>query len=246
MGQPTPPGDLPLIEGLGSEWNEFVSAIPEDRRTELAPKFKERISGYENIQKEYEPWQQLSKSGITPDFADTAIRLFNTIENNPKDVYETIGKHLGITTSEAKEVVAEIQDGDQNDPQIKIMQDQINTMAQVMLAERQMTAKEQRDAEADANLEKEIGDLKKKYGSEVNEREVILRMVNDGMTAEQAHQEFSDLATQIRSRRPAPMIMGSGGSAPSRAIDVTKLDSKGTKQLVAQMFEHANSERDTP
>lgn len=245
---------MPLIEGLDSSWNEFVSAIPEDRRAELAPKFKERITGYENRVKEFEPWADFQKSGITPDFADSAVKLWAQIENNPRMVYETIGNHLGITPAQAKEVVEATQQTGTKDiaditnhPQFKAVQDQVNTLAQVTLAQRQFNEQEQRVAQEEAALDAEIKGIRTKYGQDIPEDEILMRMVHKGMTAEQAYQEYSGLVDSIRARRPAPMIMGSSGAIPGRqAIDPTKLDSKGTKNLVAQMLAQANAERDAP
>lgn len=238
---PTPPGDLPLIEGLDSGWNEFVSAIPEDRRAELGPKLKERVSSYESLKQ----WEDLQKSGITPDFADTALRVYSALENNPRDVYEAIGKSLGISTQQAKEVVEEIQDADPNeDPRIARMQQQLDTMSQIMLGQRDMSMREKQQAEADAALEKELDSVKSKYGSDpnFNEEEIVMRMLHMNMSAEEAYQNYAGRVTEIQKRRAAPFVMGSGGHVPSSSIDVTKLNNKDTKNLVAQMLTHANNE----
>jgi uncharacterized protein affecting Mg2+/Co2+ transport len=197
------------------------------------------------MKKSYEPWEQFQKSGITPDHADTALRLFATIENNPKEVYETIGRHLGITPAEAKEVVKEVEKesaSGNEDPRIARMEDQLKTLAEIALAQRQMTAQEQQAAEQDAAIETEINDIKKKYGNDIPEDEILMRMLHKGMTAEQAYEEYTGRVNEIRQRRPAPMIMGSGGSIPNRGIDPRKLNSKDTKELVAQMLDHANAE----
>jgi polyhydroxyalkanoate synthesis regulator phasin len=248
MGQSNPPGDnVPLIEGLGPEWNDIVSAIPEDKRGELGPKLKERVSAYDNQLKEYEPWAQFQKSGINPQQVGSALDLYTVIENNPREVYDTIGKHLGLTPAEAKAVVDEAQKQQQTgvastDPQLVALQNQVETMSQIMLAQRQMSAKEQAEAQAEVALESDLSDLKKKYG-DYNENEIIMRMLHQDMTAEEAYQDYSGFVDQIRSRRPSPMVMGSGGHVPTRTLDPTKLDSKQTKNLVAQMMEQANAER---
>lgn len=240
MGQPTPPGDVPLVEGLGSEWNEFVSAFPEDKRAELGPKLKERVSGYESL----EPWREFQKSGITPEHADTAINLFSLIENDPKQVYEAIGNHLGITPAQVKEAVKELEEVSDDDPRVATLQQQVDTLTQIMLAQRQMTAQEQQAAEQDQALNEELEGIKKKYG-DVPEDEILMRMLHKNMTAEQAYEEYTGRVSEIQKRRPAPMIMGSGGVVPNRAIDVKKLDNAQTKSLVAQMLDHANAERNS-
>jgi hypothetical protein len=238
MGQPNPPGDnVPLFEGLGSEWNDIVSAFPEDRRSELAPLLKERISAYEPLKQ----WEYLQKSGITPEHASTALNIYSVIENNPRDVYEAIGKSLGITTAEAKEVVEEIQDGDSEDPRMAHLQQQVETMAQVLLAQRNQTMEEKRIAEQEMELDNELKSLSQKYG-DVPEKHILMRMQHMDMSAEEAYKDYMSDAEQIRARRPAPFVMGAGGSIPSKQIDVRKLDNKSTKSLVAQMLDHANAE----
>lgn len=240
MGQPTPPGDIPLYEGLGADWNDIVGGFPEDKRAELAPLLKQRIDAYEPLKQ----WEDLQKSGITPDYAGTALNLFSIIENNPRQVYDTIGKYLNITPAEAKEAVETLEEEGGDDPRIQTMQQQLDTLTQIALAQRQQTTAEKQAADQDAAVEKEIGAVKKKYGdSEVNEEEVLMRMLHKGMTAEQAHLEFSGLVTNIRKTRPSPMVIGGGGAVPRKTIDVKSLSGADTKSLVAQMMEQANTER---
>jgi hypothetical protein len=254
MGQPNPPGDMPLIEGLDPAWNELVNYVPEDKRNEFGPKLKERVTGYENRVKEFEPWADLQRSGVTPDFADTAVRLWAQIENNPRAVYETIGESLGITPAEAKKVVEESvlkpgSDGTtefdiEKDPRFRSLKDQVTTLAQVTLAQRQMNEQEERVAQEAAALDAEIKGIQTKYGGDVPEDEILMRMVHKGMTAEEAYQEYSGRVNSIRARRPAPMVMGSSGAIPGRqSIDPTKLNPAQTKNLVQEMLLHAKAEQ---
>lgn len=239
MGQPIPPGDnVPLYEGLDSSWNDFVSVIPEDKRSAFA----ERVNG---IHKEYEPlkqWEEFHKSGITPDHATTAVNLFATIENNPRQIYDAIGKHLGITPQQAEEVVEAIQEDDGSDPRIATLARQVEAMAQIMLGQRQQEVRSQAEAEADARLDKMLGDLKKKY-PDVDEEEILWRMDKFDMSPEEAYQAHMSKVTGYRTSRPAPALLGQGGHVPRNVIDPTKLNAAGTKSLVAQMFEHDNAER---
>lgn len=237
MGQPTP-NDMPLFEGVPAEWNDIVSAIPEDKRSELGPILRDRVNQYEPLK----GWSDLHKSGITPEFAKQGVDLWATIENNPRTVYDTLARHLNITPEQAKEVVEEIEDADQDDPRIKAMQEQINTLAQLTVAKEQQTRQEKMQAEQEAALDKDLNDLKKKYG-DVDEEEIVMRMLQRDMTAEEAYQSYAEKVNGLLKRRPSPMVMGAGGVIPRNAIDVTKLDNAGTKNLVAQMLQQANNER---
>jgi DNA-binding transcriptional MerR regulator len=239
MGQPTPPGDIPLIDGLGPEWNEFVSAIPEDKRAEIGPKLKERISSFEPLKQ----WEDLSRSGVTAEQASNALNLFSIIENNPKDVYDTLGKYLNVTKEEVKEAIAENDAGTvSDDPRLAALQQQVDTLAQIALAQRQQSTQEQAVAEQEQALEEELGALRQKYG-DVPDNEIVMRMLHHDMSAEEAYQDYAKLVETVRSKRPAPFVMGAGGNIPSRSIDVTKLPSQDTKKLVAQMLDHANQQK---
>lgn len=237
MAQPTPPGDIPLIEGLGPEWNEFVSAIPEDRRAELGPKLKAQIDTYEP----YKQWDDLQRSGITAEQASQALNVFQFIEDNPKQVYDALAAHLNISPQQAKEVVEEFEETVEEDPRIKTIQQQVETLAKIMLTQREQGAQQQLLAEEDARVDRELKELKKKY-SDVDEREIIMRMMHGNMSAEEAYKDYSEMVTRVRSSRPAPVLLGNGGGVPRNAIDPTKLDSAGTRQIAAQMLEHARNE----
>jgi len=246
MGQPTPPGDMPLIEGLGPEWNEIVSGFPEDKRAELGPKIRERLSTYETTQQAYEPWKNLQDSGITPELASTAATLYRLIENDPRQVYETIGKHLGITPQQAKEVVQEAkEDKEDEDPRfakLSTLEQQVQVMSQILLGQRDMEAQEKAKAEADAALDKELKSLKTKY-SDVDEEQVIMYMLQHNVAAEEAYKMYTERDNNIRSRRPAPFVLGSGGHIPTnKPIDPKTLSPADTKNLVAQMMQQGTNE----
>lgn len=233
----TPPGNTPLIEGLGPEWNDFVSAFPEDQRTELGSKLKERVSSYSEL----DAWRDFQKSGITPEQASSALNLYSIVENNPRQVYDIIGKSLGISAAEAKEVVEEIEEEGEDDPrfaELQSLKQQVETMSQIMLTRHQQEQKQTAEAQAEQELNKEMEAAKKKYGEDFDEEQVIMRMMQKGMTVDQAFADHQAYVEKVRSRRPAPMILsGSGGNnIPSKAIDPTKLDGKARRSLVAQML----------
>jgi hypothetical protein len=234
MGQPTPPGDVPLYEGLGSEWNDIVGAFPEDKRAELAPKLKERISSYEVL----EPWKDFHSKGIKPEQVNNALNLYNFIETNPRDVYEAIGQSLNITPAQAEKVVEQLEDADQDDPRIAALQQQVETLAQITLAERQQSTQQKLAAEQDAKIEAEINAVKQKYG-DIDEEEILMRMAHKDISADEAAQEYLGKVSEIQKRRPAPFVLGGGGTVPNKQIDPTKLSSADTKSVVAQMMEHA-------
>lgn len=235
--QPTPPGNAPLYEGLDAEWNDIVGAFPEDKRAELAPKLKERLDQFAPL-KEYEDF---SKSGVTPKQINEALDISTLINSNPRQVYDKIAEYLGISREEAKEVVEEVEEAEEaGDPRYDAMKKQLDILSQIIVEERQAQTKAQLDAQADAAIDKELSGLKKKFG-DIDEEMVLLYM-NKGLTAEQAYQAYVKRDSEIRQRRPAPTLLGSGQAVPNQRVDYTKLTSEDTKKWVAQMVEHSRQE----
>lgn len=233
----TPPGNTPLYDGLGAEWNDIVGAFPEDKRGELAPKLKERIDNYSSL----EPWRDFQKSGITPEQATQALDIYKTIESNPRYVYDAIARHLGISNQEAKEVVQQVEQASEEDPtnaEIARLKQQIETMSQIMIAENQQRNQSREQEAADQKLESDLAGLKKKYG-DFDEQQIVMRMLHLDMTPEQAYQDYNGMVSQIRQTRPSPSLLGAGGTAPRQGLDVTKLERPDTRKLVAQMLENS-------
>ncbi len=250
MTYPTPPGDnVPLYEGLDPSWNDIVSAFPEDQRAELAPKLQQRISSIEEKYKPLQAWEDFSKSGITPEHATTALNIYSMVENEPRKIYEELGKYLGVTPQQVQQAVEQQQNNeiedDGVDPRLSTMEQQLQTLMQIKAAEFQQQQEAQRRAEAEASIEKEWSALKKKHPeiTDRDEGEIFMRATQLDLNLEQAYEHYRNWISEIRQSRPAPMIMGSGGSVPTPGIDVKKLDSAQTKNIVAQMLAAANNQQ---
>ncbi len=237
MTNPTPPGDIPLYDGLGTEWNEVLNAIPEELRGTVAPAIKSKVSSYDEKLNSYKAWDDVIKTG-NPDLVKTAIGTYEVLENRPKEVYELLGRHLGISAAQAKEAVQELDSDDSGDPVVAQLQQQVDTLSQIILSQRQEEIKSTQLAQQEAALGKELDSLKQKYG-EYDEEQILWRMHDKGLSAEDAYKEYEAMVNSIRAKRPAPMVLGQSGSIPRQAVDPRKLDSKDTKNLVAQLLQQS-------
>jgi hypothetical protein len=248
---PTPNDSaIPLVEGLDASWNPVLSSIPEDKRAEAASVIKERNSQYTQLEKDFEPWSDFNKSGITPDTAQFALDLYYAMEHQPEQVYAALGKHLGVSAREVKTAMEESTEsteqpaGSAGDvdftqhPTFQQMKQQMDAMAQILIANRDAETQTQQQREQDAALEKEMSALKSKVG-EFDEREILMRMAQLDMNAEEAYEDYSSFVNKVRGKQPAPFVIGGGGAAPRPALDVKKMNDKQTKDLVTQMIEHS-------
>jgi hypothetical protein len=237
MGQPTPPGDIPLYDGLGTEWNEVLSVIPEEVRGTVGSALKNRVADYETKLSSYKDWDDVIKTG-NPELVKTAIGTYEVIENRPQEVYELLGRHLGISTQQAKKVAEELEDDNSGDPIVTQLKNQVDTLSQIILSQRQEEMKSTQLKQQEDALAKELDNLKSKYG-DYDEEQILYRMHDKGLSAEDAYKEYSAMVDSIRARRPAPMVLGQSGSIPRQAVDPRKLDSKDTKNLVAQLLQQS-------
>lgn len=247
------PGEagIPLVEGGNPAWNDVLQYVPEDKRAEVVPKLKEWDSSYQTVQQSYNEWKALSDQGIKAEDAQLAVNVLSMLEHDPKRVYDALGAHLGISAEEAQEVI----EGGQGleaqeqaaqelgiDPEVlNSLNQRVDALTRIALAEKQ----EKDVAKEEVELDRELKALEKAHGV-FPEEEVIMRMMHKGLSAEEALNDYMAYEEQLLSRRPsAPRLLGSsGGRVPNQQIDVTKLDGKGTRDLVAQMLTASNAERE--
>lgn len=258
-GQFSPPADggqqQQTNAGGHPAWNEYLADIPQEFHAKVTPAFEKWDKGVqEKLQKvhsTYEPWKPLLDSGVDPNQAEFAVQLLHSINETPELVYKAIGEFYNLTPQQAKEAVEQGQTGEPNgqqpeinplDPRISELERQNKIMAQVLLEAQTREQEEQ----ADYELDQELGALEQKYGKmdEPTER-IILGLMNSGLSGEDAAQVyFGNLQRAGAANLPKPLIMGSGGGgAPGAGIDPTKLDDKGTKNLVVQMLQAAQRQR---
>lgn len=264
MGEPTPPtpgnANIPLVQGVDPQWNSILQYVPEDKRSEVVPHISQYEQQYKPITEKYENWKSVVDSDLTPAQVEQAVTVLDALEHRPQEVYELLGKHLGVTPGQAQQMVENAglnnnnpeNEPDPNDPLSKIdltqhpefarLKHGHDLMAQVLLAEKQTQEQQRVQQEQDQALEKELSELKAKVG-DFPEDEILMRMGYKELSAEEAFTEWQKSADQIRQRRPSPFVLGSqGGLIPKPPLDVKSLDSKGTKNLVAEML--AEAQRD--
>jgi hypothetical protein len=166
------------------------------------------------------------------------------VQNNPQNVYNALAEAYKF--GQQPSPVANNGESGDDDPlanldpkllsQINDQGSLLQTLAQVVINDN--NAKQA--AAADADLDKELNALKDKIG-DYDERYVLALMQN-GLSAEDAGQAFVSMKQSLAPKPFAPTVLGNGsggGGIPSGAIDPTKLSSKDTRSLVAQMLAQA-------
>jgi hypothetical protein len=238
--------------GPNPAWNEVLSVLPEQFHSVVTPHFQKwdqaansRVEAVNSQLKDFEVYQPFVEHGITPDIIEQGLRIMWEVNNNPQNVYNSLASTYGYNQSQQNSSTGEEND-ESNSPdpyenKFNELNQGLELVSKIVLAD----AQAKRDAAADTELNNELSALKEKIG-DYDER-FVLSMMQNGMSAEEAGQAFIDLKSNISQQRPsAPRILsgnnGGGSGLPSQAIDPTKLSSKETRNLVAEMLARASQQ----
>jgi hypothetical protein len=237
-------------EGNGSvgnpAWNEFLQVVPQELHGQVTPILEKWDKGvqdrFQKVHSEYEPWKGIIDTGASPDEVNWALNLLNAVNTNPELVYRALKENYKFDDqpAEGSNTGQGQNEPNQDDPyaaRFAEIERQNQIMAQTLLAQREAEMQAQQDAE----LDKELTGLRKKYG-DFDEDYVLGKMFN-GMTGENAVKAFVEMRDRLMAQGPKPLIMGGGGGIPGNNTDVRKLDDSGTKNLVAQMLQAAAQQR---
>jgi len=237
--------------GLNPAWNDLLQTIPSQLQPQVTPHLQKWDQNYQEslnkVHSQYEGWKPFIDGGVEPSDVDFALGLLNAISTNPQEVQQALNEWLqaeegGEQYAEYEDEQGQFNSAEQQDPYditqhpaYQEMESAVQTMAQILLGQRE----EEQQALADSELDSEISTLKDTYG-DFDERYVLgLAMNDENLSLEDAVKEYVQLQDQILSgkRKPGPPILGSGGSSPNTGLDTTKMSSSETKALVAQMLQ---------
>lgn len=221
-------------------WADYLEPLPESVRPLVEPTFKkwdadvtQRFQQYSQTLEPYKAWDPVIQEFQDPQVAQQAAALMQAINDDPERVYRALAEQFGFDAGQGDE---EADNGfdkpeDYVDPEFAQYRQMTENMAAIMLAQQEA----ERAAQEDAELDQYISGLKQKYGD--FDDEYVLAHMHLGMDGEQAVAKFQSILQNRLAQVPtAPTILGSGGGLPSMAIDPGQLNSRDTKNLVAQML----------
>lgn len=237
--------------GQNPAWNDVLGVIPEQFHSVITPHFQkwdqsaqERIEKANQTAAQYEPYKAFIEHGIDPEELQNGLRLMYEINNDPQKVWSALGEAYNLAKDAGNNTAEEPDDDDDSDPAQPNYQDpRFDQLQQGIELVSQIVLKEQQDkanAQADAELDRELKSLKEKHGD--YDENYVLALMRNGATGEEAVQAFTEMRNSLLQNNPrpfAPTVMGNSGGGsgvPSQAIDPKTLTSKGTRDLVAQML----------
>lgn len=242
--------------GGNPAWQPFLDALPTSLHSQVTPLLQEWDKGvqqrFEAIHEEYAPYKQYKEQGTDPETIGYALNLVNALNENPEQVWKSMGEYYNLTPAEQAAVAeATAQEGssdqswmDDNDeyvdPRIAKLEQGVQEMAKMLMQEQEAKA----SAAEDQRLANELAELKTKYG-EYDEQYVLSRMMN-GDSAEDAIKGYQEVTQRIlaqNNRPPAPKVLGGGGGGVANtSVNPAKLSEAERKGLITQMLAKAKQE----
>jgi hypothetical protein len=264
---PPEPNDGGGAESLPDNpaWNDFLSAIPQGMHEMVKPHLRKWDEGVnsriEAVHGEYADYKPFKEAGVTREVLEQAYGIYDAINTDPRRVYDILAETYGYNVANAAVTASqqnapqgqqnvqpqqsesaaeyELGQGGQFNPEIAQLRQTVETMAQIMLAQNQ-TAE---NARADAALDAELAAARAKHGD--FDEQYVLAYMQNGMTADQAAQQFINARNAIlaeHNRPQAPTVISGAGALPSQQINPAKLSKSDTLSLVANMMKAANQQ----
>ena len=253
-GQPsgTPASGTPQEGQLSPEFGSpFLNEVDPAHKAIVEPYLKKWDGSitkkFQDLHAKYQPYEQLGDV----ETLQQALYVQQLIDNSPDQVLQALAQALGVEVGQAQGLGQQQQQGNEEIPeefeglpegfvkQFQQQQQALEAMAQLML-NGQQSAQEQAE---DAELGQLLDSLKQKHGE--FDQEYVLSKMMAGADPEKAVQAYQSLVQNALNQRgqqtPQIPILGGGGSIPQEnGKQVTDLDRKETKALVAQILAASN------
>lgn len=209
---------------------------------------------FQGIHDEYSAFKDYKDN---PEAVKQAMDVLQVMETNPAYVMNVLAQQLpeeyweSLGQEESGSGTGETLETEENDwglhPEFMEQWNKVNTVLEA-LAETVLTSQDkQKEAEEDAAFDKELKDLHSKHG-DFDEEAVLSYAAAQEIDLSDAVEWYNKFVEKIRgSAEPVvedttgPTLSG-GGTPPSSVPDVTKMDGKETKDLVASILAASNLE----
>lgn len=233
-------------------WQEFIGDAPQEVVEKyISPAFSKWDqnvnSRFQQVQQQYKPWEEIVKTA-DPETAGFAINFLNALNNNPAEVIKQVSEHYKLNdiqgTSQGQTEPKAVPEVEPWAKDISRLQQQNEIMAQALLQRHQ----QEEAAQADAWVNQELDRLTKANAARgpFNDNWVCAMAGQANVTLDDAVKMYYEWEDQVRNKsRPRPLISGGGGGAPGAGgINVKKLDNKATNNLIVDILNANNAQRD--
>lgn len=232
--------------GINPAWNELLDVMPSSLHSQITPHLSKWDQNFQSkvqeVHSQYEPYKPYLENQVNPEQIDYALSILQAIEERPAEVVKALQVYVGADEEQGLENQEE--DNGQGEspelfehPEYQRMREMVETMAQLLVQQRQTET----EAAEDSELEQDLKAARDQHG-DYDEEWVLTKLYNNSeMTVDDAVKAYKEFESGIasRHRQPGPPVLGPGGSIPNQDFNPKNLDSQGKRQLVQQMLAQA-------
>lgn len=209
------------------EFDEYINQFPEEVREKATEVFTSLGGVIEPLEK----YKGFVDDKLDPDFLKEAANLAQAIQNNPRAVYDNMARAYGweaTTTLPVEDPKTSTEEGeDDDDPRIKSLQENYDTLNQRMLEQQQA------ELERQANLEIEAEVARIKKDNELDDQAMryvmseVRTQVQSGVELSKAFdagvESYGKLTEHLGVPAKAPRVLGGSGRIPTGRKDITSM-----------------------
>lgn len=247
--------------GDNPAWNDLLDVLPSEFHPMVKPTLEKWDSGvnkrFETVHSQYAPYKPFIEQQITPDEISAAMQMMNLLATDPRKVYDKLGEFYGAdwglgsgqgqpNTNDDDEFDLDGGNSQQanvdleNNPYIKQIQEQQNTIAQFLAAQ---IEREER-AKIDSEIDQQFSNVQQKYGelSQEDVNIIVSIATTQDKTVEEAAEVLFGRLGQVQQQSPSaglPPIVPTGGGVPNAPINPAELSPKDTRSLVENILRNA-------
>lgn len=210
-------------------WEEVLSLLPKEFHKVVTPHFAKWDGNFSRVQSEsaakYSPYEPIISQGIKPEQIQQAMQIMQAINQNPRDIFDRLGKHHGFFEEqgqeEENEEVLDINSLEEEfaiekHPFVMELQQQVQALTNEAQARAQATAK----AEAQSQVNSWWSEIEKNHGAKLTDPEknyitqLTLGMGNGNLDLRKGYEQFKQITSFARNssaNSTAPQVMTGGG-----------------------------------
>lgn len=244
--EPVSQGQESTGTGINPAWNELLESVPAGLHSQITPHLTKWDQNYQRdiqqVHSQYEPFKPFIENEVNPEQINYALGILSAIEERPEEVLQALRSYIGEEeVTPEQQGLEDNQNGELpefvNHPEYQRMQQMVDTMAQLLVQQRQSET----DSQFDQELDSELSAAQEQHG-EFDEEWVLTKLYNNPeLSVDEAVAAYKEFEQGLisRTQKPGPPVLGSGGSVPNPDFNPAKLDGKDRRATVAQILAQA-------
>ena len=242
------------VANINPAWNDVLNFIPEDKRPDVLPKFKEWDDNFAKVQSEYAPYKPLLENRVTMDEIQKAFAFANLVNTNPRGLYDQLAERFGFGQGQQQVNNQEEEDDEEENkppvfdltksPEFQAMQQKLTQFEQAAMAQQEQVRMQQEHAAIENEFSNIENEMKVKLTPKARE-EVLIRTVKIGdrtgtYDIREGYKDYASFVNQIRNSRAsasAPRVFSGNGGLPANGKPLREIadDDERSARIVAML-----------